>query len=734
MAGHRAVSARGAGVRIRHRGVGRCAIASERGGREARRSRAHARLVVVVPVLGPLRRIRRRRVISACHAVTNGAVPHVAHKTSSNGRAVLRAALGATWRAHRGQFAVMAIALTVVTAAILSQPLLSGRFLESLVSAAAGGPNGSYAAPSGYRRALVLLALTYAIEPLCTLAYVRAASRACQTLVAEIQARAFAMVMAQDAPFFDAHPPTATSAALCRECASVGDVLSGNLSRDRGLRSACEATGGIIVLMSIAPQLAPVLVALVLLASINAAVFGRRTKARFAAFLGPSGRAGSDAVATQALRHAKTVLAFAAARLECRRYLAALRRQDGAASALARSKSSLEALSRSAIYISLVCLYAWGGHLVATEALPLRTLVSGIGYTFSLVFATQGITNTCFDFARARASWRTIAAFLDDIPQGPSGAGIEGGHGEGDEAGEDAAHATSVLLGRGVDALGGPAEDAAGLMSAKGGWGGRVGGVGAGAGTGTLSLEVRSFRYPTRPAAEVLSDVRLSLRPSTVTALVGPSGAGKSTVVQLVSRLYRLGPQEGALLWEGEDAAHFSRRGWSDVVSVVGQEPALFPGTVMENIAYGVDPLAMPEAELEARVRDAAMAANAPGFISQLPQGYATEVGEGGGMLSGGQKQRVAIARAFVREAPVLVLDEATSALDAESERAVQEALGRLFKTKAVLVIAHRLATVVGADEIIVMDGGRAVARGTHAELLESSALYSRLVGAQQLC
>ena len=100
--------------------------------------------MVVVPVLGPLRRIRRRRVISACHAVTNGAVPHVAHKTSSNGRAVLRAALGATWRAHRGQFAVMAIALTVVTAAILSQPLLSGRFLESLVSAAAGGPNGSF--------------------------------------------------------------------------------------------------------------------------------------------------------------------------------------------------------------------------------------------------------------------------------------------------------------------------------------------------------------------------------------------------------------------------------------------------------------------------------------------------------------------------------------------------------------------------------------------------------------
>ncbi|MGH7527739.1 MAG: ABC transporter ATP-binding protein [Gemmatimonadales bacterium] len=230
-----------------------------------------------------------------------------------------------------------------------------------------------------------------------------------------------------------------------------------------------------------------------------------------------------------------------------------------------------------------------------------------------------------------------------------------------------------------------------------------------------------SFRYG--GGDPVLSDVSLSLPRGRVVALVGPSGAGKTTLADLVPRFHD--PTSGQILMDGVPLTRLTRRSIRALLGVVSQEAVLLNDTVATNIAYGA-----PGAT-RAQVEAAARAANADGFIAQLPQGYDTMLGERGTRLSGGQRQRIAIARALLRDPPILILDEATSALDTESERLVQQAIDRLMRERTVLVIAHRLATVRDADEIVVLDAGRVVQRGSHDELFRSGGLYRRLYDLQ---
>jgi ATP-binding cassette subfamily B protein len=240
---------------------------------------------------------------------------------------------------------------------------------------------------------------------------------------------------------------------------------------------------------------------------------------------------------------------------------------------------------------------------------------------------------------------------------------------------------------------------------------------------GELKLEGVTFFYPSRPDKAALKGMSFTVHPGERVAIVGPSGAGKTTLFQLVLRFYD--PQQGVISFDGVDIKQTDPHDLRGRLGLVPQDPVIFSADAWHNIGYGREGASQDE------IRTAAKAAHADGFLSSLPQGYASHLGEKGVRLSGGQKQRIAIARAILRNPSLLLLDEATSALDAESERLVQDALDHLMQGRTTLIIAHRLATVMNADRILVMEEGRIVASGTHQALIAEGGLYARFAKLQ---
>ncbi|WP_426699715.1 ABC transporter transmembrane domain-containing protein [Rhodanobacter sp. Col0626] len=505
------------------------------------------------------------------------------------------------------------------------------------------------------------------------LAFATAARYFCITLLSEralasLRQTLYAQVIRLDVGFFERSRVGELLSRLSADTEVVQALIGSGVSV--ALRSAVMLIGAAVAMVWTAPSLAGLTALVIPAVMLPILIFGRRVQKLSRA--SQDRLADAAAIANETLNASTAVKAYARENIESTRYSNAILR----ALATARRRIGMRSLLTMAVIVLVfgaITLVLWAGarHVLA------GTLDAGILGQFVLyaVFAAgsvAGLSEVWGDVLRAAGAMERLGELLDERP-------------------EIAEPAQPLALPRPV--------------------------------SGALRFDGVGFHYPTRPDTAALHDFTLDVRPGETVALVGPSGAGKSTVFSLLLRFYD--PQSGSISVDGIDLRAVTLDDLRSAIALVPQETVIFSGSAADNIRFG------REGASDEEVRDAARAAEAHDFISALKDGYQAEMGERGVRLSGGQRQRIAIARAILRDAPLLLLDEATSSLDAQSEAAIQQALERLEKGRTTLVIAHRLATVQRADRIVVLDGGRIVAQGTHESLLAEGGLYAELARLQ---
>ncbi|KAJ6869733.1 ABC transporter B family member 28 [Populus alba x Populus x berolinensis] len=494
---------------------------------------------------------------------------------------------------HKVRLVVCAFTLAGCTSCTLSMPIFSGRFFEVLIGAR----------PEPLWKLLSKIGVLYALEPIFTVIFVVNMNTVWEKVMATLRAQIFRRVLIQKVEFFDRYKVGELSALLTSDLGSFKDIVSENISRDRGFRAFSEVTGTICILFAIAPQLAPILGVLMFAVSFSVAVYKRSTVPVFKAH-GKAQASISDCV-TETFSAIRTVRSFGGEKRQMLNFGSQVLAYQRSGIKLGAFKSVNESLTRVAVYISLLTLYSLGGSRVKAGLLSVGTIASFIGYTFTLTFAVQGLVNTFGDLRGALAAIERINSVL-------SGAEIDEAlaYGLERQIQKKEVHDEKISLFL-VDGYSGQNQIfnthyMSALKSANT--------LCSFAGSGDVCLEDVHFSYPLRPDVEILNGLNLTLKCGTVTALVGSSGSGKSTIVQLLARFYE--PTRGRITVSGEDVRTFEKTEWVEVVSIVNQEPVLFSVSVGENIAYG-----LPDDNVSKDdIIKAAKAANAHEFIISLPQ------------------------------------------------------------------------------------------------------------------